>query len=74
MNLNSPTLWIDCRSGSVEMRLGSGDLYVGMLDMSPGDRTALSSPSLTAVLTPADAKPSSEPAPAAPADSDGGTP
>lgn len=62
MSLNSPTLLIDCRSGSVVMQLASGEVLSGTLDLSPGDRTSISSPWLAAELTPItrDAKPTFE--------------
>jgi hypothetical protein len=53
MSSNSPTLLIDSRSGSVVMQLASGEVLTGMLDLSPGDRTSLSSPWLAAPMQPA---------------------
>lgn len=51
MNSNLPTLRIDCRSGSVEMRLASGEVLVG--EMPQGwDRTALAASSLVLTLKP----------------------
>lgn len=52
MSSNLPMCLIDCRSGSVVMQLANGEVLVGTLDLSPGDRTSLSSPWLGAALTP----------------------
>lgn len=38
LSLNSPTLWIDFRRGSVEMRHGN-DVWLGELPMSSADRS-----------------------------------
>lgn len=60
MNSNSPTLRIDCRSGSVEMQLATGERLEG--EMPQGwDRTALAASSLLLILRPA--APPSAPAP-----------
>lgn len=53
MSSNLPTLLIDCRSGNVVMQLASGEVLEGTLDLSPGDRTSLSSPWLGAAMRPA---------------------
>jgi hypothetical protein len=47
---SSLTCLIDSRSGSVEVHLAPGETWVGVLNLSPGDRTALSQPQLTATL------------------------
>lgn len=50
MNSNLPICLIDSRSGSVEVHLGPGETWVGVLNLSSGDRTALSQSRLTAPL------------------------
>lgn len=47
---NLPICLIDSRSGNVEVRLAPGETWVGVLNLSSGDLTALSQSRLMAPL------------------------
>lgn len=48
---NSPILRIDSRTGSAVLQLGPSETWTGTVNLSPGDRTALSQPELVAAMT-----------------------